>query len=80
MGFLDRLRGRPASPAEAPSTDIAVAQAPDIAEMTLKVGGGEMAKFAPYSYESAVRSGFAGNDLVYACIREIATSRQPRPV
>ena len=74
MGFLDRLRGRAASPAEAPSTDIAVAQAPDIAEMTLKVGGGEMAKFAPYSYERAVRDGFAGNDLVYACIREIATS------
>ena len=41
--------------------------------MTIKVGG-EVAKFAPYSYESAVRSGFAGNDLVYACIREIATS------
>ena len=41
--------------------------------MTLKIGG-EVAKFAPYSYESAVRSGFAGNDLVYACIREIATS------
>ena len=55
-------------------TDLAIAQAPDTAEMTLKVGGGEMAKFAPYSYESAVRSGFAGNDLVYACIREIATS------
>ena len=28
----------------------------------------------PIAYESAVRSGFAGNDLVYACIREIATS------
>jgi HK97 family phage portal protein len=58
--------------AEAPD-EIAVRQAPDTTEMSVQVGG-STAEFPKYNYENAVQEGYIGNDLIFACIREIATS------